>query len=26
MQAWADFCGGKPVGRRGVHSASKVNH
>ena len=23
MQAWADFCRGKPVGRRGVRSASR---
>ena len=25
MQAWADFCGGKPVGDRGVRSASKAS-
>jgi integrase len=24
MEAWADFCGGEPNGRRGVHSASRV--
>jgi hypothetical protein len=24
MQAWADFCCGKPVGHRGVGAASKV--
>ena len=23
MQAWADFCGGKPVGRRGVGAAKR---
>ena len=24
MHAWADFCCGKPIGRRGVHSASRI--
>ena len=26
MQAWADFCSGKRISRRGIHSASRVKH
>ena len=24
METWANFCSGKPIGRQGVHSASRV--